>query len=176
MPGQRANVLFRTLQVNVVENTSGIFIGTNQAIGWRSYGKTNEGFGKWSGGTLTNAVSAVFDSDGVDAPTHEVRNIRIVETPEGMRQTNVGFRAVEANAVTNGSAIGLGNNGQPGWSSVRKNNYGNGRVTGGNWLRQFASFAIDNDAVDAPTSLEGGTFDVSGAGKNIRIVQNTEER
>ncbi len=175
LPGQKANVLFRKLQVNVVENTSGIFIGTNQAIGWSSYGKSNQGFGSWSGGTLTNAVSAVYDSDLVDAPMHDVRNIQIYETAGSRRQTSVGFQAIQANAVANGSAIGLGDNDQPGWRSARKNNYGNGKVTGSNRLRQFASFTFDNDAVDTPISMEGGVTDASGVAKNIRIVQNTEE-
>jgi hypothetical protein len=36
---QKACVIFNKLVVNNIENSSGIFIGTNQALGWSTYGR-----------------------------------------------------------------------------------------------------------------------------------------
>ncbi|WP_160297248.1 hypothetical protein [Paenibacillus sp. IHBB 10380] len=41
---QRACVIFNYLIVNNIEDSSGIFIGTNQAVGWSCYSKSNQGF------------------------------------------------------------------------------------------------------------------------------------
>jgi hypothetical protein len=173
--GQKASVVFQKLIVNNIENASGIFIGTNQAWGWSSYGKTNQGFGTLSGSTLSHAVGVVHDPDVVDASVRDVRNIGLTEAPNAAQQCFVGFGSIQANAVNNASAIDLGDNKQLGWRTSRKSNYGNGKMVGTNSVRQVAAFAVDNDAVDAPVAALEKSADASTVVKNIRIVQNTDE-
>lgn len=172
---QQACVVFDKVIVNSIENSSGIFIGTNQAIGWSAYGKTNQGFGSVSDARLSHAVSVIHDSDIIDASVQDTRNFQISDSTSAFQQCAVEFRSVNANALNNGSALDIGDNKQPGWRSSRKNNYGNGKYVGANAVAMAASLTIDNDVVDAPFQTGGQIVDTSAAVKNIRISQNPPE-
>lgn len=169
---QKACVIFNKLFVNNIENSSGIFIGTNQAIGWSNYSKSNQGFGTLSNAALTNVVSVVQDPDFIDTPIEDVRTITLAESSHSMQQSAIDFNAIHANSITNGSALDLGDNKQLGWRSSRKTNYGFGKSLGGNRVQQVASVTFDDDAVDAPVHYEGTIIEnANSAEKNIRISQ-----
>ena len=169
---QRAYVVFNKLFVNSVEDSSGIFIGTNQAIGWSAYSKTNQGFGSLTGSTLVNSMSIVQDPDMIDMPVEDVRNIALQEAGGSLQQCAIDFHSINANTVFNGSAIDLGENYQLGWRTSRKVNYGVGKYLGANRARQVATIIFDDDVVDAPMQHNGTVIGtVQNAEKNIRITQ-----
>ncbi|CAM3830297.1 hypothetical protein COLU111180_09860 [Cohnella lubricantis] len=161
--------------MNNIESSSGIFIGTNHALGWSSYAKQNQGFGTLTDSTLTHSLGIVNDPDIVDAGVRDIRSIHLEETPNQAQQSVVNFGSIQANALNNGSAIDLGDNKQLGWRTSRKNNYGSSKVLGRSAMRQVAGFAVDNDTVDAPVISLGTAGDTSTVIKNILISQNTDK-
>ncbi|WP_282939526.1 hypothetical protein [Paenibacillus sp. RC67] len=174
---QRAYVVFNKLFVNNIEDSSGIFIGTNQAIGWSTYSKSNQGFGSLSNSTLTNVVSVVQDPDFIDTPIEDTRYITLTETNHSLQQCAIDFNSIHANTLSNGSAMDLGDNKQLGWRSARKVNYGFGKNLGRNHLKQVASMIVDDDAVDAPFHNEAIiTENVQNVEKNIRITKKQEDK
>jgi len=58
--------------------------------------------------------------------------------------------AINVNAMNRGSAIGIGENSQPGWTQNGKTNFGNGQQFGGNLQTAFVATVFDNDIVDNP--------------------------
>ncbi|EAR68043.1 MULTISPECIES: hypothetical protein [Bacillus] len=44
-----ANIRFKTIKVNQIQNSSGIFYGQNTPVYWQHTGKISEGFGKVAG-------------------------------------------------------------------------------------------------------------------------------
>ncbi|MFB5678323.1 hypothetical protein ACE3NQ_22775 [Paenibacillus terreus] len=172
MSQQKACVIFNKLIVNNIENSSGIFIGTNQALGWSTYGKTNHGFGSLSSSTLTNSVNVVYDSDAIDASVEDARDITLVEAANALQQSAIDFQSINANALNSGAAIDLGHNKQLGWRNSRKVNYGTGKSLGSNYLKQIANLVLDNDVIDAPQHTEEKVTDeTEGIEKNTHIVQ-----
>ncbi|TVY02050.1 hypothetical protein [Cohnella terricola] len=170
---QKACVIFNKLAVNNIENSSGIFIGTNMALGWTSYSKENQGLGRFSNTTLTNALGVVHDPDLIDMPIEEVRNITLMETSNSLQQNAIDFNAIYANSIQNTSALDLGDNKQLGWRTARKVNEGFGRILGRNLLKQVANTIADNDFVDAHFSNQGIINEnIQTAEKNISINQN----
>jgi hypothetical protein len=62
-------VRFDSIDVNVIENSSGIFIGSNQQNYWNSASKSNLSIGDVSGGNnlfLYN-INILFDNDFIDS-------------------------------------------------------------------------------------------------------------
>jgi hypothetical protein len=64
------SVYFDKINVNVIENSSGIFVGTNYQLGWDSTSKTNSGSGSVSGdfNLIQHNANIVFDNDVIDMP------------------------------------------------------------------------------------------------------------
>jgi len=169
---QKACVIFNKISVNNIENSSGIFIGTNLALGWTSYSKLNQGVGSISNSTMTNALGVVHDQDLIDMPIEDVRDIALMETSNALQQCAIDFNAIRANSVNDGSAITLGDNKQLGWRTARKVNEGIGKNLGRNLLKQIAGTIADNDAVDAYFSQQAIINEsTQESGKNIRIFQ-----
>lgn len=168
----KAYVVFNKLLVNNIENSSGIFIGTNQAIGWSSCNKSNKGFGDLKNASLSHVISVVEDQDGIDMPVEDVRNIALTEATNPLQQSSIDFHSIHANALLNGSAIDLGVNTQLGWRSTRKNNYGFGKNLGNNRVNQVAAVIFDDDQIDAPMINKGTIIeDIRNVEKNVRITQ-----
>jgi hypothetical protein len=174
-PMQKACVIFNKLVVNNIEDSSGIFIGTNQAIAWSSYSKSNQGFGSLHDSTLSQSLNVVYDPDLIDASVEDIRNITLSEFPNNQQLCAIDFQSINANALSNGSAIDLGDNKQLGWRSSRKVNYGGGKHLGANRVNQVANIIVDNDVVDAPFHTDGQIVDSLPSVKNIRITQKGGE-
>lgn len=176
MNRQQACVIFRHIAVQSIESSSGIFIGTNQAAGWRSIEKSNQGFGSLQNAILKNTVNTVYDTDAVDAAFRDATYVSLTEAASQQQQCAVEFGAIQTNALNNGSVFGLGDNKQLGWRSARKNNYGNGKHVGSNVSSHTINFTMDNDLMDGVFQGEGKLLDTSGVVKNILIRQNEENR
>jgi hypothetical protein len=65
---------------------------------------------------------------------------------------NISFGAINVNAVNRDSAIAIGENNQPGWTSHSKHNFGNGMFFGMNITGSVMNNIIDNDVIDAPVN------------------------
>jgi hypothetical protein len=174
MTVQKACIIFNRLLVNTIENTSGIFVGNNQAIAWRHFGKTNQGFGSLQEAAVSCVVNVVQDSDGADATYRDFNQIALTESPNRTQQCAVEFRAIQANALNNGSAIDIGDNKQTGWRNAHKANYGNSKNMGYNKQSNIAAFMTDNDAMDATFRAGEQITDTQQTVKNIRIIQRPD--
>jgi len=58
------------INVNRIDSSSGIFVGTNAQWGWSSHAKNVSGFGAVTGmlNRLSANVSVVYDNDLIDTP------------------------------------------------------------------------------------------------------------
>lgn len=173
---QQACVIFRQITVQSIESSSGIFIGTNQAAGWRSIEKSNQGFGTVQDAILKNTMNAVYDTDAMDATFRDATYVSLTEAASQQQQCAVDFNTIQTNALNNGSVFGLGDNKQLGWRSARKSNYGNGKHVGSNVSAHTVNFTMDNDTMDGVFQGGGKFLDTSGVIKNIRIKQNEQSR
>ncbi|MBD0379819.1 hypothetical protein [Paenibacillus sedimenti] len=63
-------IQFDSINVYSIENSSGIFIGTNMQVNWSASGKENSGLGSVSGeyNVVTHNMNTVYDNDIIDAP------------------------------------------------------------------------------------------------------------
>lgn len=61
---------FDNINVNAIETTSGIFVGTNTQLGWGAHSKSNHGFGSITGqfNFAIKAINIVMDDDVIDTP------------------------------------------------------------------------------------------------------------
>lgn len=62
------HIQFDQICVNVIENTSGIFVGTNSSSNWNAYNKTNSAFGSIYGdqNQIGYNLNVLYDNDGID--------------------------------------------------------------------------------------------------------------
>lgn len=67
-----ATVVFNSINVNVIDSQSGIFIGENRQSNWNSSSKTNAGFGtaQGEGNIFLGLENVVIDPDTIDTPTN----------------------------------------------------------------------------------------------------------
>ncbi|WP_078597585.1 hypothetical protein [Evansella clarkii] len=145
----QVEVKFENFNVTSVTDGSGIFSGNNTANGWSSFSKTNNGFGSASSALIVGNTNKVTDNDFIDCPIDD-RDIFISAKAPGDGTTRVDFEALNVTAITNGSAISVGENNQDAWSAHGKRNNGNGVVTGSNALANSFNIVEDNDIIDSP--------------------------
>ncbi|MBB6669253.1 hypothetical protein [Cohnella nanjingensis] len=170
----KACVVFHKLFVNSIENSSGIFIGTNQAGGWTTYSKSNSGFGNLKDATLSNAIGIVSDPDLFDTTIHDAPNISLAEAAHAAQQCAIEFESVNVNTLMNASAVDIGDIKQLGWRTARKNNYGQGKSYGANRMSQMVNVVFDDDRTDATFHIKQNVVDQSGnTPKNVQIVQKS---
>jgi hypothetical protein len=148
---QNGCVIFNKLVINSIENSSGIFIGTNYAAGWSTYSKQNQGFGSIKDTTVSHTFNVVNDRDVIDMPINDSKQITEAPAGDAGVQNVVSFQSINANNVSNVAVIDVGENRQPGWNSYHKNNYGTGKSIGINRLFRIANHIQDNDVIDAPS-------------------------
>jgi hypothetical protein len=132
-----------------VSLSSGVFIGTNNAIGWSAHSKHNYGFGSVSDGSVTGGKFTIMDNDMVDAPIEDNDTIVYTEPSPGsdlaMRLNNINVNGLDSNA-----SLSVGNNRQPGWSSHGKLNLSRAFTYGKTLQMNDLSIIYDNDLVDVP--------------------------
>jgi hypothetical protein len=168
---QKTCVAFNKLFVTNIQDSSGIFIGNTNAIGWSTYVKSNQGLGSLNNSTLSHSINVVYDKDVIDTSVEDIRSIVLTEG-ENAPSSAIDFCSINANSVSSGSAINLGENRQLGWKSSRKVNFGTGKAFGSNRIRQLVNSIFDNDLVDARFHTEGTNIEnVENSERNIYINQ-----
>ncbi|CAG7637509.1 hypothetical protein ACFQI7_07740 [Paenibacillus allorhizosphaerae] len=155
---QNAYVVFNKLVVTSIENTSGIFVGTNYAVGWSAYSKSNQGLGSVQDANVAHTVNVVYDQDISDMPVQDCKQVAAVSGSGLQQQCDIVFHSIHTNTVSNGSAIDVGENMQAAWSGMHKNNYGTGKNIGLNRLKHIANLIQDNDIIDSPVRSESKIF------------------
>jgi hypothetical protein len=68
MPEKPLQVILRGLNVDALNNCSGVFIGRNFTSDWESISKANNGFGPVDGCRVKNSIHIVSDQDLIDSP------------------------------------------------------------------------------------------------------------
>ena len=74
-------VIFKSLNVNVIEDASGVFIGDNTQWNFSSHLKQNYGFGAVHGekNSVNNPYNIVYDPDEVDHPVNQCEQREIYQ-------------------------------------------------------------------------------------------------
>ncbi|MDN4526707.1 hypothetical protein [Fictibacillus fluitans] len=72
----KMNVLFNSINVNVIAANSGIFVGSNTQLYWNSVNKLNSGAGNvlGSGNFSTGNINVLYDNDLIDTCTKILEN------------------------------------------------------------------------------------------------------
>lgn len=62
------HIQFDHISVNVIENSSGIFVGTNHQCNWNASTKSNAAFGSIYGDHIQvmHNFNVLYDNDGID--------------------------------------------------------------------------------------------------------------
>jgi len=145
---------FQSITVKSIENSSGIFIGKNSAIGWSAHGKSNQGLGS-ANGKIVRSVNLVYDNDLVDSPV-EHRDITIDNnmclSTEVKETANIAFDRINVTSLTSNSAVSVGQNKQSTWDAHSKANTG---ISGADLSLNNTSLIDDTDIIDSPINYRG---------------------
>jgi hypothetical protein len=63
-------IKFDNINVNAIESSAGIFVGTNTQLGWGAHSKHNTGFGSITGkfNLVVHTTNIIMDNDVIDTP------------------------------------------------------------------------------------------------------------
>lgn len=152
-------VSIHNLKINSFDTSSGVFVGKNQAHYWNTTSKTNQGFGQVNHSKTFNVLNAVFDNDHIDMFTnnHNEMDSEIIPRDKGEDtyynpNHYIHLDNIHANALQSNSTISVGENKQDLWQTTMKNNYGNGKYSGINNLKNLVNQIYDNDTLDMMTN------------------------
>jgi hypothetical protein len=144
-------ISFDKLSINSISVNSGVFISSyNNANGWSSHRKINNGFGDVGNSSIYGCVSVVYDNDVIDSPIQDSDHFTFTNPPTDPLNTAICFNEINANSLSSNATISVGNMQQPGWSAHGKNNAGVGGSTGILASKHNSSAIFDNDYIDAP--------------------------
>lgn len=152
--------ILNKINVNTVNNNSGIFIGFNTAPYWQATFKQNLGFGTVGDGCVIGNTQIVIDNDFIDAPvdnraqslTRDLYDFDPVVEPneQELPITLIKFDQINVNALNRNATVAIGENQQSHWETFNKQNYGSGFHSGENVLGKNMNLIQDNDFIDAP--------------------------
>ncbi|MGV3487283.1 MAG: hypothetical protein ACO1OC_01680 [Tuberibacillus sp.] len=145
-----AYVQFKNINVNRLDEASGVFIGNNQANFWRSANKNNEGFGSAFGCRISQTMNIVIDNDEVDTVIHDIQyqtNDSEIQSPKSSNQL-INFQNLNVNALNSNSAINMGDNRLNHWRTHHKENQGFGNGIGVNVFSRNVNSIDDRDCID----------------------------
>ena len=145
-------VQFNNLNLNLIDNSSGVFIGNNTANGWRSVMSINQGFGTAGGCIISDSINIVFDNDVVDTIIEDSEHHLCdnYQTPVGPQNQSINFQTLNINAVNANSAVSIGESKIDHWRSSNKTNMGFGMGVGVNIFSNNVNMIDDQDIIDAP--------------------------
>lgn len=150
---KKNSFILHKIEINSIETMSGLFIGTNEVVGWTNQGKTNIGFAQTDASILLGCTSLVIDNDFMDIPVHvEVQSLDRTAYPDGALTdtTTVLLNAIDVNVVQGASAISVGENKLNHWTTQFKNNMGNGNFIGKTLNSRNINAVKDHDTIDMP--------------------------
>lgn len=146
--------LWKDLKIEHVEQTSGVFTGSNHQSGWMSVKKTNQGIGQPASSLLINTQTYIDDCDGTDF-VHIAQKSRSVNrepytSEEKVMSTPVilKWQELDIGAMHQQSVLAVGENYQPDWEVFNKSNNGIGVLTGFNITEAAITFIDDRDFMD----------------------------
>jgi len=143
---------FQNITIQAIGDSSGIFIGKNNAMGWSAHSKSNQGLGSSNGNVVQNVI-LVYDNDLVDSPVDACNMILDNDTyclSEVKETAHITFEEINVNSLTNNATVSVGNNKQNRWSAYNKANTGinDGRITSNNINTINDADIIDSPAID----------------------------
>lgn len=140
---------FQDINVNVIEENSGIFIGETHANHWSSRVKENHGIGEISQSDVRSIIGIVQDNDQRDV-THLEKNTLIKQTTTSgdARDIDININGIKVNFVASNSSISTGINEHEFGRAITKDNFGTGEFIGINHAESVINFIDDRDVVD----------------------------
>lgn len=136
------------IDVEYLNQQSGIFIGTNIVSDWSCTTKTNIGFANVTDAIIVGCTSVVMDDDFVDLLSKNVHKRTFRKARKGQEFiTNIFMPKIDVHAL-NASTIAVGLNEQDQWFSQSKQNMGNGVMAGRSILTQNIHTVRDQDILD----------------------------
>lgn len=152
--------ILNKINVNTITNNSAIFVGFNNALGWRTQLKQNYGFGTGGNSNIIGNTFVVIDNDVVDAPVDNriqdpSRSMIELDAPSSPEEqeipiTLIKFDKITVNTLNRNSTIAIGENMQTHWETFNKQNYGIGFFSGENVVGKNLNIIQDEDFIDAP--------------------------
>jgi hypothetical protein len=137
------------IHVHLIENTSGLFIGSVQANGWKSKSKTNQVFGHFDSSSAQGLIGVLQDNDQLDMIN--VDNTLTLNNNNGLnvdKEVKIQVNGVHVNAMQMNASVSIGNSQANQWESKGKNNFGTGKLVGKSELRSIMNNIDDRDAID----------------------------
>lgn len=150
------NFLWKNLNIEHVEQSSGVFTGTNVQSKWISIKKTNQGFGQPASSTFINTKTYIDDHDLYDlyhnvspAPYHnQFSPSTDSDTKQQTEPISLKWQELHIGALNQQSILSVGENHQSYWSAFHKANLGLGVFTGKNITKAAITFIDDQDFMD----------------------------
>lgn len=142
---------FNDINVNVIEENSGIFIGDIHANYWSSRVKENHGVGQISGSTVQHLTGIVQDNDQRDVTLLEKNTfIKQANSSEAnvLKDIDIKVNGINVNFITGNSSVATGVNEQEFWRANTKDNFGTGEFIGINEAESVFNYVDDRDIVD----------------------------
>lgn len=137
------------IHVHLIENTSGLFIGTTQANGWNSKSKTNQVFGHFHFSRAKGLIGLIQDNDQLDMITMD--HTLTINKESGLKadkEVRIQVNGVHVNAMQTNSSVSIGTTQANQWNSKGKHNYGTGKLVGKSDLSSIMNNIDDRDAMD----------------------------
>jgi len=145
------HINFQYITVQSVGQSSGIFIGRNNAIGWSAHSKNNQGLGT-AKGKVMQSVNLVYDNDLVDSPIDDRDFIvynKLYFLTEMKETANITFDEINVTSLANNAAVSVGCNKQNNWDAHCKDNTG---ISDGSITCNNINVIEDADIVDSPVN------------------------
>ncbi|WP_231493481.1 hypothetical protein [Alicyclobacillus macrosporangiidus] len=142
-----------SIQVRIVQNSSGVYVGgRNVVYGLSAHSKSNAGFGTLHSSNLVyRNLTLVYDPDVLDTPIDD-RDVHVfAQHQRRPAMTHIGFQSLNVNAMQQNSAVFVGDANITGFDQHQKTNKGSGDTNGhynGSVCNVYVNF--DVDAIDTP--------------------------
>ncbi|MEH7385847.1 hypothetical protein V7147_10605 [Bacillus sp. JJ1521] len=144
------------IYVDMIDSSSGIFVGINNSNNWSSHQKINYGFGTLSSSKVGQNYNYVIDNDFIDFAVENSMNVEgyqslgadAISDIEMWENNNFDVKEININSLNSNSAVSIGENVSNGWCSLRKTNQGIGRSSGVTEHKKNTNIIIDNDFLD----------------------------
>lgn len=140
---------FQNITVQSIGDSSGIFIGKNNAIGWSAHGKSNQGLGSVNGKVI-QSINLVYDNDFMDSPFdnhHLIVDNDMYLSTEIKETANISFDEINVTSLANNATVSVGHNRQNSWDAHNKSNTGIGDAS---IICNNMSVIGDADVIDSP--------------------------
>jgi hypothetical protein len=184
MSRDQYSFILNKIEVNTVNNNSGIFVGFNNSSYWHVQLKQNYGFGSGGDGCIIGNTNIVIDNDYIDAPVSN-RNLILTQNQFEFDRpvdpakheipfTFIKFEEINANTLNRNSTVAIGENQQLNWETFNKQNYGTGFLSGENLLGNNINMIHDDDMIDSPIHEQAVNHSVQYS-RSMEEQDNSEE-